>query len=301
MKRYILLVVVNVLIVLIGVFWVVQNPKTNIATLEQECLIPYLEDLYYSDSSDDAVFNTHKPCLSTYIITPDVHEQMTLQKASIMVTEPEIQLSSNDRFLTIDTTINYRNVDISIPITLSSYKYLGNHVPADLIIYLLIVLVNTSVYLFATSYDQRYQLHTMFNTAGGVLVIAALLTNSVAFAFPLYYSIVFLYVMILLVHLYVIFSTKKVRYQLKLEHDEMRLLDAQLETLQVPISVHQRVTFAGTYYMLKIDLNQIQGFETLMNQVLEPNKRLYFYINAALLAVMNIVALIYLIQYFLSI
>ncbi len=124
--------------------------------------------------------------------------------------------------------------------------------------------------------------------------------HKVAFTIPSYYYLSGIYILILLIHFYYLWSTKTVTYTLKIDELEVESLYSELSSLKVDLKLFRRVNFSGNYYMVHIGMNERDGFEQLMGDLLEENKRLYFYINLGLLLIINIGALIYLLRYFLQ-
>jgi hypothetical protein len=287
MKKYLQIIIINIIIILVGVSLSFNNVKIDTAQLDYNCYESIINDFSSQDYTKDEIKMNHKICLDNYLINDDV-----INDLDSINSYDDIIITHTDNILMIETTMG--------DTTYLNYKYGGNHIPYDFICILLVILVNTAFFIFNKNYDLKFKLNNMLNAGGSFLVIGAMILHKVAFTIPSYYYLSGIYILILLIHFYYLWSTKTVTYTLKIDELEAESLYNQLSSLKVDLKLFRRVNFSGNYYMVHIGMSEKDGFERLMGELLEKNRRLYFYINLGLLLIINIGALIYLLQYFLQ-
>jgi uncharacterized membrane protein (Fun14 family) len=292
MKKYLIVIVINGLLLLGGVFLSFNNERLDIRSLEQACYMPIIEAIQFDDKTDETVMNEHGICFEEGLVDEGFIDSIRAIEVDDSTT---IKLDSKDNILTINTVIKYsegETLERIVP------KYLGHHIPYDVIVFLAVILLNTVVYLFDRDYDKVYSFNTVLNTAGTGLIIGYLLTYQFGFNVPIYYYLSGIYMLVLIIHFYSMVYTKEVNYHLKIDELQAEKLHEGLLKRHIDLKVYKRVNFSGQYISIKIKRDQIEGFRKLMDELFDDNKRLYFWINLILIGVINVVALSYLIHYF---
>jgi hypothetical protein len=300
LRRYQIIILLNIVLIGLGIFLSFRNVKYDANTLENQCLIPLLHDIHYENEDFDTLQTKYEVCVKELIIEFSLFYNQAIELQDLTdFDETTIQLSSNDQFLYTNTSIQYTAPNFDDNLQILSYKYTGDHIPYMILTVLLIILTNTVFYLFDQEYDKKYSMRTMLNPAGSALVIYFLLTNAMALQY-LDLIAILTYLIVIIGHYYIIKSTKFVAYNIKAEDLEMEQVHEYLTKNHIALQIYKRVNFSGNYYTVRVETDQVDGLKKMLDDVLPVNRRLYFYINLGLISVIHIVALIYLVQYFMN-
>lgn len=300
MKKYLIVISCNFIILLLGIFLSFSNEKIDIRVLEQNCYTRILNDYHFENDDKEDIMKNYSFCFDEVFIDDTFFENISALQPTIDPIETVVHMDSKDNFLSIETIFTYDTNNTIDTFSVTSYKYMGDHIPYDIISILLILFLNTMVYLLDSKYQKKYSMNTLFNTTDSALVIAFIITNQFSYWIPIYYYLSGIYLLTHIFHIYIIYFTKSVAYRLKIEESEADMLHDSLNRLHVDLRISKRVNFGGNYYMVRIEKDQIIGFEKLMDEIIPENRKLYFYINLALVSLINIVAISYLVRYFLQ-
>ncbi len=281
MRKYLIWIIANVIILSIGFYIGTHNERINVNEVQTEFLDAYkadkidltknqLEEKYsryfdYMNVSFDEFYTEFGGITNDYVIYQKIFSYQVILVGEN--SEPNI-----DSF----------QFEVS--------RYLGNGLPYDYLFIGIISVINMIGMIIMQS-KKNYYLYTLLDKVTFLSVIIMFFFIEMDYGTNVYNTIIAVHLLLLIGHYLYLIAIGKRRYIIKSNQDETEKIFYALKEGKDPIYVTQKQSVAGTYNQCVVTKDEEDGLFEFLDVYMKPKEFRYAIINFVALGILSGIAL----------